>query len=401
MTITKLPPSSPLVALAQVAHELVDESRLPPVALVERLNEYLAAIGPKRSSEELAALRSDLAATLPIGLGDAEGVVAQTMLKYNLARLDGPEAARAIADRVFAQVPVQTELAGYSDPKLEAGAGYEYTALLSGMAAAGRGKQGFVSGATCEGIDGKVHEVSQRTQTPELAITAKEYLGYIEPTNLTKDTDQAQFVNAAKFYLDSNQDYRRATALASNGLVVAGGADVAGKIFREQIQLGRPVALVDDGLGYRLNPDIGRLRSENASAWIADKLFRFKEWLPLLEDGGGKSYDAHDVLANGKPALEAARNLKTPSGEEADKATKTAALQAGLERLGIPVEVYTEAKMFEKTGITPRWLRDNAEAFARVEVFRIGPNMDQRDVGSRIHRHLKAELERPSRGMAS
>lgn len=374
----------------------LESQQIPPRQLAEALNQHLSEVarGPI-SAEDLAKLRKDTAASMNAGPAEAEAAIARTMVTYNLNEVARPEDARAIADQLFAAQPVRTELAGYSNPALEKASGYDYTALLEGMASEGKGKQAFVSSATCEGIDGKVHEVSQATKTPELAITAKQYLGYIDPSNLSESTNRDQFAVMPKFYCDTDHDYHRATAQASTGLLVAGGGDVAGQNFKEHVLLGRPIALVDDGQGPKLNHQINRLRSDNASAWLADKLGRFEKGQPMLEHGG-KAYDLNDVLARGDAALRTAKGLVLPSGEAADNAAKSEALAAALQKLGIPVEVYTDAKMFEKTGVTADFLAQNSTSLAKVKVFSLGDNEDQREVGAAAHRHLAGSQGAPS-----
>lgn len=145
--------------------------------------------------------------------------------------------------------------------------------------------------------------------------------------------------------------------------------------FRNHIELGHLVILERDEKGPKLNPALNRLRSDNASEWIAGKIRQLKRNEPML---GGADYGS--VLAAGNAVLS---GIDKTAGDAAER------LSTGLAGKGIGLDTFVEAKMMEKTGLTPDWMNQHRKALESLVVtVKAG---DERAIDQALTRHFQAQ----------
>jgi hypothetical protein len=202
--------------------------------------------------------------------------------KASLVNLDKASDIKGKADEVFKNTPFRIATAGYSAPP----EGYEglTTKLLSELPEAlGKNNVGFVTSPTADkgSIDAITTTVGQKQNTPLLYTTAQDYVEYIKPENFPDTIDKAKYGEAPKYVLPNGSEYSKATAEASNSLLVTGGRDATVNDFVNAVEHGNKVVVVDNpnlgGVGWQEKKN----RPNNGAAYIKEQIEAFKDGKPL------------------------------------------------------------------------------------------------------------------------
>lgn len=213
-----------------------------------------------------------------------DGVDAQKIKDFNLKGLSLPKEIIKIADQVFAGKASRIQVSGYSAPP--SGSDYEKntSAVLKGIA--DKLSPGLITSPTADkgSVDAMTTGLSLEKGLPVLSITAKDYVGYIDPSKFPPSIDQAKYNEMPKHVFGDGAKYNQATALASNAFVASGGRDVTVFDFMRGIEAGNPaVLLVDQSLAQNLGAkavwDGDKNRVNNGSQYLAEQLSSF------LKDG--------------------------------------------------------------------------------------------------------------------
>lgn len=276
----------------------------------------------------------------------------------------------------FRAAKIRLEVAGYSNAKLSQASGYKYDEVMRGLAAkGGQGKVGLLVSPTADpgSIDAAITGAAFKGKLPLLSITAEPYAKYIDPEKLDAGIPKEQYLAQPKYVLPDTEAYVKANAELSNAWLALGGGDVAGKAFRHHVELDRPIVLVDDGRGPCFS--VEALRSENASAWLADKVGRQKDGLPLNSvrvSGSDCPYDFSQAVGIGREATACAKKYGTSVQSELAK------------RSSLPPEVFADAMMFDKAGLSAEWFRSNLDPKhdVRLSVLPLSPKLGPERAGA-------------------
>lgn len=288
----------------------------------------------------------------------------------------------------FRDAKVRLEVAGYSNAKLSAASGYEYDDMMLGLSAkGGEGKVGLLVSPTADpgSIDAAITGAAFKGNLPLLSITAESYAKYINPDKLDRGISKERYLAQPKYVLPDAESYVKANAELSNAWLAVGGGDVAGKAFRHHVELDHPIVLVDDGRGPCLS--VEGLRSENASAWLADKVGRHGRASPLysvLLNGTEHPYELDKTVALAKEAAASAKKNGSRVGDELAK------------RSSLPPEVFADAMMFDKAGLSEGWFRQNFDPKydVRLSVLSLGAGLTSARSGAIAIDLLEAHLRR-------
>ena len=115
-------------------------------------------------------------------------------------------------------------------------------------------------------------------------VTAKDYVSYINPDNFPGTIDKAAYSKVTKYVLPNAAEYSKATALASNGLVITGGRVQALDDLKNALAKGNKVAVLDN-TALPSAWDAGKDRLNNAARFIAEHIESYKtgKKLPKFE----------------------------------------------------------------------------------------------------------------------
>ncbi|MFO0725211.1 MAG: hypothetical protein U1E65_15625 [Myxococcota bacterium] len=304
----------------------------------------------------------------------------------NLQRVNNSmEISRPIAYQLST---VRLEVAGYSSAKLSKSSGYQYDEVARGLAAKGSGgKLGLTISPTQDpgSIDAAITGAALAAELPLLSVTAEPYTKYINADGLDAGIRE-RFLAQPKFVLPDGDAYVKANAELTNSWLALGGGDVAAKAFRHHVELDHPIVLADDGQGPRYS--VEALRSENASAWLAEKLKRHQsgEGLHTVSTAAGPvSYAPAAAVELAKEAAAAAKKGGTTVASELAK------------RSPLPAEVFADAMMFEKAGLSEAWFQANASApgDVRVTVLKVSPRLSPERLGAMAMEILQRDLSLP------
>lgn len=317
----------------------------------------------------VAISRDDLTSLL--AKADRLDAALPTSIAKDLATLNGSSAGgnplnlRRVEDGLQIPVPnefrfanVRVEIAGYSNAKLSGASGYKYDEMMKGLASK-KERVGLLVSPTADpgSIDAAITGTALSNNIPLVSVTSEAYAKYIDPQKLGAGIPKEKYLAQPKYVLPDNEAYVKANAELSSALVAVGGGDVAGKAFRLHVEFDHPVALVDDGRGACLS--VEALRSENASAWLADKVARHKKGLQLHSvpvNGVDWPYDLADAVRIGK---EAAASSKANGTTVRDELTR---------RSNLPPEVFADALMFDKAGLDGEWFKANLDQLYLVRL---------------------------------
>jgi hypothetical protein len=212
-----------------------------------------------------------------------DGIDLGKIKEFNLKGLSLPKEIIKIADQVFGDREARIATAGYSAPP----AGTKYAENGAQFLAAftsklGKENVGHVTSPTADqgSVDAMTTMVGQQVGVPTLSITAKDYVGYIDPSKFPPDMDKAAYANSPKHVFGDKAKYNQATALASTAFLAMGGRDVTVFDFMRAIEKGNPVVLmVDDSMrapmGDKAVYDADKKRPNNGSAYLAEQISSF------------------------------------------------------------------------------------------------------------------------------
>jgi hypothetical protein len=302
-----------------------------------------------------------------------EGIDPSVVQKFNLKSLALPKDIKAVANKVFEGHDVRIATAGYSASP--AGTKYaEHTgAFLKGLSEAL--DPGFVSSPTTDtgSIDALTTLVGQQTGAPVLPITARDYVGYINPDNFPPELDQKTFAKNEKFVFSDGAKYNQATGLASNSFVCSGGRDVAVFDFMRAIESGNPAVLFVDKsmaepMGAKAIYDAEKRRPNNASAYISEMVTSFLQNRTLPHPTAAKDgFGAFDGawLDQHQEALEKLVKTVTINGE-GDIKKAVADATAHIESIRRPVVEFTLDRLNfdDATMVMPSQDRTKAARFS-------------------------------------
>ncbi len=212
--------------------------------------------------------------------GVLDGVDPAKVKQLNLRGLSLPKEIVKIADEAFAGRATRAQFSGYSAPP----AGTKYAENTAAFVAAftdklGTGNVGLITSPTADAgsIDAITTMAGQSQHIPVLSITAKDYVGYIDPKKFPPGLDTAAYEGAPKYVFGSGDKYNQATALASNAFVATGGRDVTVFDFMRAIEKGNPAVLVVDqgvssALGDKAVWDKDKNRVNNGAVYLAEQI---------------------------------------------------------------------------------------------------------------------------------
>lgn len=344
---------------------------IPPEALGELLGRAATVQSslPEAVASELAALG---------------GPVADNPL--NLQRVK--DATEIPVPRPFRFARVRLEVAGYSNAKLSQASGYRYDEVMRGIVAGGgEGKVGLLVSPTADpgSIDAATTGAAFQAEMPLLSVTAEPYAKYINPESLGSGISKERYLAQPKYVLPDTEAYVKANAELTNAWLALGGGDVAGKAFRHHVELDHPIVLIDDGRGPCLS--VEALRSDNGSAWLADKVARQLSGRPLHSvclGGAEHTYSLAETVKLGKEAAAAAKRNGTTVASELAKSSS------------VPPEAVADAMMFEKSGLSEEWLKQNlaSKDDIRLSVLKLNPKLTPERAGAMAIELLGRYLER-------
>lgn len=216
---------------------------------------------------------------------------------YNTISINSAEQAGKAAIKQIGSMPYRIATAGYSSVRnSEAAAKYESStkAFLEYLQnELGLRNTAFVTSPSIDkgSIDAITSQVAGFDQSRLFYITAQKYVKYINPAKFPAGVDIERFSKIPKYVLPDSIEYSRATAAASNVLVVTGGGKVAVDDFCNAIKQGNKVIIVNNpGIVDELwafREDKGLQVLINASKYLTEQLSALKdnEALPHIEMG--------------------------------------------------------------------------------------------------------------------
>jgi hypothetical protein len=119
-------------------------------------------------------------------------------------------------------------------------------------------------------IDEATTRVAQEQNVPVLYITADEYLQYGK--NVPPGVDEQKFRDTPKFSMANAEAYSRFTGVLSNSFLVTGGRNQAVSYFRNNIDKGNPVVILNNSDVNAPAFDEKKGRVENASSFLTTML---------------------------------------------------------------------------------------------------------------------------------
>lgn len=202
---------------------------------------------------------------------------------FNLVQVDS--ASQVPQSGGWTNIPVRIATAGYS----AAPDGYEAPTQMFVNTLVGElsGQVGLVTSPTADkgSIDAISTVAAHASRIPVKYVTAKDYVGYINPDNFpTQGIRRDQYLAEPKYVLPTKQEYSIATAQVSNAFLATGGRDATVGDFVNAIKKGNKVVILDN---RQIKADVwnpSKLRPDNASAYLVAKLAG--EDLPELPGNG-------------------------------------------------------------------------------------------------------------------
>ncbi len=212
-----------------------------------------------------------------------DGIDLAKVKELNLKGVSLPKEIAKIADGIFGNREARIATAGYSAPPGGTKYAENAAAFLGGLAdKLGLGNVGFTTSPTADtgSIDAITTMLGQSKGVPVVSITAKDYVGYIDPNKFPPEMDKAAYANTPKHVFGDKAKYNQATALASSAFVAVGGRDVTVFDFMRAIEKGNPVVLmVDDSMkgpmGDKAVYDADKKRPNNGSAYLEEQITSF------------------------------------------------------------------------------------------------------------------------------
>lgn len=212
-----------------------------------------------------------------------DGIDPAKIKELNLKGLSLPKEIVKIADQTFGNREARIATAGYSAPPSGTKYAENTAAFLGGTAEKiGLGNTGFTTSPTADqgSVDAITTMLGQQKGVPVLSITAKDYVGYIDPNKFPPEMDKAKYTETPKHVLGDKAKYNQATALASTAFIAVGGRDVTVFDFMRAIEKGNPVVLmVDDSMkaamGDKAVYDADKKRPNNGSAYLEEQIASF------------------------------------------------------------------------------------------------------------------------------
>jgi hypothetical protein len=217
------------------------------------------------------------------GGGALDGIAPAKVKELNLKGVSLPKDIVKIADQGFGDREVRLATAGYSVPPCGTRYAEHGAAFLAGLTdKLGKDNVGQVSSPTANkgSIDAMTTINGHLKGVPVLSITAKDYVGYIDPNKFPPEMDKAAFADMPKHVFGDKAQYNQATALASTAFLGMGGRDVTVFDFMRAIEKGNPVVLmVDDSMraamGDKAVYDAEKKRPNNGSAYLEEQIASF------------------------------------------------------------------------------------------------------------------------------
>ncbi len=198
-----------------------------------------------------------------------------TTVNLNLVRLAGASQARAVADATFADRPFRLALAGYGRPKVDTYEPHTRLFVKSVIDRLGSDKVGMVTSPTemnKQSIDIIGITLAQQGNIPLLFATAEHYLPWIDLNQLPESVNKAHFINTPKYVFPSKEEYSEATAIASNALLLTGGADATVGDFVNAVREGNQVVILDNETLGGVNWNTQKQSPFNASRYLVEQL---------------------------------------------------------------------------------------------------------------------------------
>jgi LysM repeat protein len=180
--------------------------------------------------------------------------------------------------------PYRIATAGYTAPP----SGYEeptrqfLEALRSEL---GAQNTGFVTSPTADkgSIDAITTEAAGGASAENLFfVTAKDYVGYINPDNFPGTIDTESYLAIPKYVLPDAAEYSRATAQASNIFVATGGRNATVSDFCNAIEQGNQTIVFNNPSVETPAWDAVKGRVDNASKYLSEQIAAFEAGEPLL-----------------------------------------------------------------------------------------------------------------------
>lgn len=191
----------------------------------------------------------------------------------SLIRIDNVDQAVARASMPLQDKSIKLAVVGYSAaPK-----GYEASTqdFLNGLIKEmGVENVGLITSPTASkgSVDAMTILAAQTNQTGISLVTAEDYVGYIDLSQFPENVNVEAFNNAQKVILPDSASYSEVVSKTANTLLVTGGRNVSVLDFKNALEQGNRIVILDNNSLGGAQYDAVKNRPNNAAAYLIEQI---------------------------------------------------------------------------------------------------------------------------------